>query len=125
MVAPAAVVNENDAEVEVVGLAGYEVMVTLGPAVSGVSIVQVLLAAVASVLAAASVARTAKVWTASVSPEYEAGLTHAVNAPASTEHANEAVSVPVNENVAELDVATPAGPPVIEVSGAAVSMTHV
>ena len=57
-VAPTSDVNENDADVEFVGLSGRDVMVVSGAVVS---IVQVKLAGVASVLPARSVARTSKV----------------------------------------------------------------
>jgi hypothetical protein len=63
--APSLEVKENVAPVAFDGLAGLPVMVVLGVAVS---IVQLCVAGVRSVLPAVSVARTSKVWGPSLRP---------------------------------------------------------
>jgi hypothetical protein len=79
-------------------------------------------AGVASVLPAASVARTAMPCMPSVRAPVVHGLVHAVQAPASSRHRNvEPLSLAVNPNVGVLSVVVPVGPDVIVVFGAVVS----
>ena len=86
-----------------------------------VSIVNERVAGVASVLPAASVARTANVWPPSGSVSV-IGLEHAVQVPPSTRHSNvEPDSLAVNVNVGDPSLVLPLGPPVIDVFGAVVS----
>ena len=76
----------------------------------------------ASVLPAASVARTLTVWPPSASAGVVHGLVHAVQAPLSTRHVNvEPASVEVKPNAGVASLVGPLGPEVIVVSGAVVS----
>ena len=76
--------NEKAALAEFVRTGGFAVMVVSG----GKSMVQEKLAGVASVLVAASVAWTWKVWLASLRLLKFAGEVQAVKAPLSIEHSN-------------------------------------
>src|SRR5512133_3484994 len=79
-------------------------------------------AGVASVLPAASVARTAMPCMPSVRPWVVHGLVHAAQAPESSWHWNvDPLSLAVKANVGVLSVVVPAGPDVIVVFGAVVS----
>jgi hypothetical protein len=114
--------------VDVEPAAGPPVMVVLGGVVSPWT-VQLRLAGVASVLPAASMARTRKVWVPVVSPVYERGELQAAYAVVeSSEHWNvDPLSLALNVNVAlVLVVVEPAaGPPVMVVLGGAMSTVHV
>ena len=87
---------------------------------------QFLVAGVASVFPAGSLARTWKVWDPLGKAVYVLGLVHAAKAAVSSLHSKvEPASVAVNVNVAVFGLLLPLGPPVIVVSGAVVSMVHV
>ena len=90
-----------------------------------VSTVQPLLA-VAPVLPAASVARTAKVWAPSGSPGYEAGLVHAENTPPSRWHWKlRPCSLSANTKLALVRLVGFAGPePMAGAGGGVVSIVH-
>jgi hypothetical protein len=111
-------------------LALVEFVVAGGPAlieVSGgvVSTVQVKLAGVGSTLPAASVAVTWKVCDPGARPVYGCGLVHVALAPSSEQLKVEPGFVAVNEKLALVALVGFAGPPVIVVSGALVSITQV
>jgi hypothetical protein len=89
----------------------------------GLTIVHVRDAGVGSTLAAASIARTWNVCEPSARDEYDCGDEHAAQVAPSSEHSKVAVSVAVNERLAEWDVVVPDGPSVIVVSGGVVSRT--
>ena len=75
-----------------------------------------------SVLPAPSVARTSKVCPPSVRPEYDFGLAHELQAPASIRQAKlDPDSEEMNEKLALASVIVPLGPAVICVSGDVVS----
>jgi hypothetical protein len=98
---------------------GEDVIVVCGAAVSTVND---RTAAVASVLPAASVARTLTEWPPSDSAGVVHGLVHAPYAPLSTRHANvEPDSVEANANAGVASFVGPLGPAVIDVSGGVVS----
>jgi hypothetical protein len=91
-----------------------------------VLIVQVKLAGVASVLPAASVAATVKVWLPPASAEYAFGLVQLVAAAPSSEHPNVlGDSVEVNEKFAVVWFVGFVGLAVIVVFGATLSTVHV
>jgi hypothetical protein len=123
-VLPASVdVKEKLALVWLVGFAGVEVIDVFG---GPVSIVQVWLAGVGSVLPTGSIARTCTVWLPSASPVYVLGLVQEANAPASSLHSN---VLPASEEV-KLKVALVwlvglVGAEVIVVSGGVASTVHV
>jgi hypothetical protein len=123
---PASVeLNVNDA-LAVVPLGGALVIAVSGGVVSpvGTATVQVLVAGVASVLVAASVACTEKVWLVLLRPVYEAGESHGANAPASSLQAKvEPGSLELNVNDASAVATVPVGPLRIVVSGGVVSGT--
>jgi len=109
--------------VDAVGLVGLAVMVVSGAVVSTI---QVKESGVASVLPAASVARTEKVCEPSSSPVMLVGGVQAAYAPVSSLHWKlDPVSLDVKEKAAELDVDGFGGLDVIDVSGAVVSSDHV
>ena len=84
--------------------------------------IHVLEAGVASVLPAASVARTENVWLPFTRTEYDAGELHVAKAAPSRLQANvEPVSLELNVKEALAVVTVPVGPPVIVVSGGVVS----
>jgi hypothetical protein len=101
---------------------GIDVSVVFG---GTVSTVQALLA-VAPVLPAASVARTAKVWAPFGSPEYEAGLVHAENATPSRWHWKvNPGSLSENTKFALVRLVEFAGPvPMAGAGGGVVSIVH-
>ena len=114
--------NEKLASGSLVSRAGDSVIEVSG---ATVSIVQVWEAAEASSLPAASVAVTVKVCSPSASPEYGAGLAQGVGTPSSREHVKlAALSVEVKEKLAPDSFMSAAGPVVIDVSGATVSIVH-
>ena len=89
------------------------------------SIVQVNDAGVASTFPRVSIARTWNVWLPDASPEYDFGVVHAVNPPASSWHSNVPVFVDVKVNDADvLDVGFD-GCNVMVVLGAKVSIVQV
>ena len=98
-----------------------------GAAGALVSTVQVKEAGEASVLAASSVARTSNVRDPSASPSSVCELVQGVNPPPSSWHSKVRLpgrvtsSVPVNVNVAEVELDGSGGPEVILVSGGVVS----
>jgi hypothetical protein len=102
--------------------AGADPIVVFG---GTVSTVQPLLA-VAPVLPAASVARTAKVWAPSASPEYEAGLEHAEDVPPSLWHWKLSPgSLSENTKLALMRLVKLAGPdPMAGAGGGVVSIVH-
>ena len=102
------------------GSLGCAVIEVLGAAVS---IVQVWLAGVASVLPAWSVARTSKVWLPSLSAgERVSGLVQAVQEPLSILHSKlEPVSLEANEKLGVVLFEGSLGCVVIDVSGAVLS----
>ena len=115
--------NSNVAEVEVLGSEGPESIVVSGAVVS---IVQVWLAGLWSVLPAWSVARTEKVCEPSLRPRV--GLRRGAGLEAArVELALEVAlgSSEENSNVAELELVGSEGPESIVVSGAVVSMVQV
>ncbi len=80
---------------------------------------------VASMLPAASTARTANVWADSARPVYDAGLVHEPNAAPSSEHSKEGpASEAVNEKLAEVEVVAAAGVDVIVVFAGVVSTVN-
>ena len=88
-----------------------------------VSTVQERSAALGSVLPASSVACTAKVCRPSARPSYRAGLSQAVNAAPSSEHARlEPSSLKASSKLALASFVRVGGPAVIDVSGAVVSI---
>ncbi len=107
--------------------AGPGEMVPAGPAVISVtggvvSMRQVRLAGVVSVLPAGSVARIRTVCSPSVSPVRTSGLAHGVNGAASSAQVNVApASLAVKVMVAAADATSAAGPAVMVVAGAVVS----
>ena len=114
--------NVNEAVVLFTGVDGPPVIVVSGAVASTVHARE---AAVWSTLPAASVARTSKVCGPSASALYACGDVHAVNVPPSMRHANvEPTSVAENVNDAVRVVTVPAGPPMIDVSGADASIVH-
>jgi hypothetical protein len=118
----------NEAAVLVTVPLGPELIVVCGGVVSdaGSWMVQLRLAGVASVLPAASIARTRKVWEPAARPLYVVGLVQPANAEASREHWNvEPVSDELNVNEAVVVVTVPVGPELIVVCGAVVSIVHV
>ena len=125
-VEPASVaVNENVGVESLVVPVGPAVMVVSGGVVSEVSTVNARLAGVASVLPAASVARTSKVCAPRLNAPVVNGDVHGANAAASTRHSNvEPASVAVNEKLGVVSLVTPLGPAVIVVSGAVVSTVN-
>jgi hypothetical protein len=117
-------VNVKLAELDVSVPDGPPEIVVSGAVVSGggTFTVHVRLAGEASVLPAASVARTSNVCDPFARFEYAFGDVQAAQAPASMRHWKvEPLSVDVNEKLAELLVDVPDGPPVMFVSGAVVS----
>jgi hypothetical protein len=86
-------VKATEALVLVVAALGAEVIVVVGAVVSTVS---ERVAGLASVLPAASVARTATVWAPSLNAAVVHGLLHAAQAPLSTRQANVPASLEVN-----------------------------
>ena len=119
--------NVNDGAVPFVVPVGPPVIVVSGAAVSTVNDRD---AGVASTLPAASVARTRNVYAPSASEPRMRGDVHGPNVPTaapgpSRRHSNvEPASELVNVNVAVLTLIGPVGPPVIVVSGAAVSTVN-
>src|SRR5262249_23238521 len=88
--------------------------------------VHVYVSGVASVLPAASVARTWKVWLPLARPVYDTPLVHDVNAALSSLHSNVARhSLAWNVNAAVVLVEVDGGYVSIVVSGAVRSITHV
>ena len=89
---------------------------------TGASTVQVLLAGVASMLPAPSLARAWKLWLPSAKPAYTFGDAQVLKAALSKLHSKvELVSLDEKLNVAELLLAVPDGPESIWVSGGVVS----
>ena len=98
---------------------GCDVIVVCGAAVSTVND---RVAGEASVLPAASRARTLTEWPPSASAAVVHGLMHAAQVPASTRHVNaEPASVEVKPNAGVASLVGPPGPEPIVVSGAVVS----
>src|SRR5947207_1256593 len=90
------------------------------------SIDQVWLAGVPSVLPAASVARTSKVWLPSASAAVVCGLVQAIQLPASTRHAKvELGSLELKANVGVASLSSAGGAEPIVVFGAVRSTVHV
>ena len=118
-------VKANDAVVADVVAVGPEVIVVSGGVVSAggaLATVNARVAGVASVLPAASVARTETLCAPSVSVGVVHGLVHVAHAPASTRHSkDEPDSLDVNANVGVLSLVEPVGPELIVVSGGVVS----
>jgi hypothetical protein len=104
-----------------VGFAGFDVIIVSGAVVSTV---QVKLAGLASVLPAASVAATWKVWDPCTRPVYACGLVHAALLPSSEQLNVEPAFVEVNWKLALVTFVGFAGFDVIIVSGAVVSMVQ-
>ena len=104
--------NANDALVEVVEALGPESIVVFGGVVSdGAVIVHVCVAGLASVLPAASVARTLKLCEPALSPLYALGLVHDANEPESSLHSKvEPASLEEKANDAPVEVVDPLGP---------------
>ena len=112
-------VNVHVALVLVTVPLGPELMVVWGAVRS---IVQLWLAGVASVLLAASVARTRNWCVPTARPAYERGDVHAVKVAPSSEHWNvEPDSLAEKANVALVEFVLALGPDVIVVSGGVVS----
>ena len=87
-----------------------------------VSTVNERVAGEASVLPAASVARTETLWAPSPSAVVVHGLVQVAHEPVSTRHWNvEPLSLAVNANVGVVSLVGPVGPEPIVVSGAVVS----
>jgi hypothetical protein len=113
------------APVLVVVGSGPLTIVVSGAVVSAAdSIVQAYSAGDGSVLPAASVARTAKVWRPSATPAKVAGLLHGVRAASSSEQAKVAASSAVKLKVALDSSVGSVGRSVIVVSGDNVSTVH-
>ena len=109
--------------VEVVGFAGFAVIVVFGAVRS---IVQVKLAGVPSVFPAASVALTWKVCEPAARPLYVCGLVQAAKAAPSSEHWKlEPVSVELKLKLGPVELDGLDGVDVIVVSGAVSSIVHV
>ena len=121
-------VNANDGDALLVAPVGPRVIVVSGAAVSTVN---VRVAGVASTLPAASVARTENVYVPSASGPSVRGEVQLAYVPVaapgpSSLHSNvEPASVEVNVNDGDAPLVVPVGPPVIVVSGAAVSTVNV
>jgi hypothetical protein len=115
--------KEKLAPVAFVGSPGWAVIVVSGAAVS---IVQVKVAGVASVLPAASVARTSKVRAPSARSVNEWGLEQALQAPPSRRHSKvEPPSLEVNEKLGSFELVGSLGCAVIVVFGAVASIVQV
>ncbi len=115
--------NANEAAADAVGPLGPEPIVVSG---ATVSTVQVRAASVASMLPAASVARTRKVWSPCARPVSARGEVQVCQAPESSLHSNVApVSSEAKPKLAEVEAVGPLGPESIVVSGATVSTVQV
>ena len=115
--------KEKEADVEDVGLAGFDVM--LGAAGGVASTVQPA-EEEGPVLPAVSVWRTSNVCAPSPRDVYVSGLVHAVNAPPSSRHAKDPPGSPVKEKDAEVEFVGSLGPAVIVgAAGAVVSIVQV
>lgn len=107
-------------------VAAGAVSITVSGAVA--SMVQVWLAAVASVFAAPSVARTSKVWLPSRGPAYVFGFVQELELPPSSRHSNVRLpgavtsSVPENVKVAAVRLVRLVGPLSTVVCGAVLSV---
>jgi hypothetical protein len=112
--------NANEGVVLPEGLGGPESIVVFGAVRS---IVQVWLAGVASVLPAASVARTSKVWLPAPSAASVSGLEHDVQLPPSMRHSKlEPGSEELKEKVGVVSLVGSAGVEPIVVAGGVVSI---
>src|SRR5918999_2167108 len=111
----------NEALVLVVVAGGAVVIVVCGAAVSTVI---VRLAGLVSVLPAASVARTSKVWAPSDNAAVVCGEPQAANAAASTRHWKLAPASLENPKVGVESFVSPLGPDVMVVCGPSVSTIH-
>ena len=120
--APDSLPNANVAVGSPVRPSGPALIVVWGALVSTV---MVRLAGLASVLPAASVARTSKVWGPSVSAAVVCGELQAVSAAESTRHSNVALDSEENSNVGVESPVSPLAPVSMVVSGGVVSIVQV
>ena len=113
--------NRNSALVLAVVAGGIASMVVSGAR----SIVQARVSALSSTLPAASMARTANVWSPSPRSPYSAGEVQAENGTPSSEHSKVAPGSAVKMNCALVLVVVPDGPDDIVVCGSSLSTCQV